>query len=130
MTGGNAEEATPVTLLKPDLYTDTPTLRGGRCVCGTVFFPMQSYGCEACGSTELSPHELKGAGTLVASATVHLHNGKNREAPFTVVAVRLDEGPMVRTLLDGAPDGDLPPGTRMAASLVGEPADLRFSPAR
>jgi len=119
-----------MTLLKPDLYTDAPALKGGRCVCGAVFFPMQSYGCETCGRTEVSPFELKGQGALVASATVHLHNGKNREAPFTIVAVKLADGPMVRALLDGPPNDDLKPGTAMNAVLAGEPADLRFTPAR
>lgn len=37
-------------LLKPDLYglgaAGTPTLLGGRCECGYVFFPMQTFGCE------------------------------------------------------------------------------------
>lgn len=118
-------------LLKPDLYTETPTLKGGRCVCGNIFFPMQNYGCEACGrfGDALQPAELKGLGTLVASATVHLHNGKGREAPFTVVTVRLADGPTVRTLLDGAPNSELPPGTPMKATLAGDPADLRFAPA-
>ncbi|MCC6917836.1 MAG: OB-fold domain-containing protein [Alphaproteobacteria bacterium] len=119
-----------MTLLKPDLYTDAPALKGGRCAKGHVFFPMQTYGCETCGSTELRPQELKAEGALVASATVHLHNGKGREAPFTIVAVKLAEGPMVRTLLDGPPNDDLAPGTPMKAVLSGEPADLRFAPAR
>jgi uncharacterized OB-fold protein len=120
-----------MSLLKPDLYSDVPALKGGRCACGHVFFPMQSYGCEVCGrfGDDLAPQYLGGTGTLVASATVHLHNGKGREAPFTVVAIKLDDGPMVRTLLDGGPADDLPPGTRMKATLAGEPADLRFAPA-
>ena len=119
-----------MTLLKPDLYTDTAALKGGRCANGHIFFPMQSYGCETCGSTDLQPHELKAEGVLVASATVHLHNGKGREAPFTIVALKLTDGPMVRTLLDGAPNDTLAPGTPMKAVLSGEPADLHFAPVR
>jgi uncharacterized OB-fold protein len=119
-------------LLKPDLYTEDAALKGGCCTCGHVFFPMQGYGCEACGrfGGALKPRELRGSGVLVASATVRLHNGKGREAPFTIVAVKLDDGPMVRTLLDGAPDDGLPPGTPVKATLAGEPADLRFAPVR
>jgi uncharacterized OB-fold protein len=134
----------PVTeLLKPGLYraegTDdapaAPALLGGACAaCGYVFFPMQRYGCEKCGGQDLRPRVLSGAGTLLASARVHLHAGKGREAPFTVGSIQLDDGPIVRTLL--AEDGLAPaPGARMATTLVpthdaqGEPRlDLRFAP--
>lgn len=128
--------------LKPDLYTvpaDTvlPQLRGGRCTCGYVFFPMQTYGCERCGRTgeALTPALLDGAGALVASARVLLHAGKSRVAPFVVVSVKLDAGPVVRTLLAEDREAPLPIGTRLVARLVevgsGEAgevmADLRFA---
>jgi hypothetical protein len=113
-------------LLKPGLYRaegsaarpDRPALLGGVCAdCGYVFFPLQRYGCERCGSVDLQPRVLSGAGTLLAAARVHLHAGKNREAPFTVGSVALDEGPIVRTLVE---DGDPPPqpGDRMATALA------------
>jgi uncharacterized protein len=129
-------------LLKPALYRAegtaavpaAPALLGGVCrACGHVFFPLQAYGCEKCGSTELAPRALSGAGRLLASARVHLHAGKGREAPFTVVSVALDDGPVVRTLLA---EGGPPPraGARVAAVLApapgpeGEPRlDLRFA---
>ncbi|HTP77464.1 MAG TPA: OB-fold domain-containing protein [Rhizomicrobium sp.] len=126
-------------LLKPALYraegSDAdpahPALLGGVCTCGYVFFPMQTYGCERCGGTALKSRALSGRGTLLASARVHLHAGKNRQAPFTVVSVALDDGPIVRTLLDG--DADVRPGDPMATTLVpvrdpeGEARlDLRF----
>jgi uncharacterized protein len=131
-----------VTLLKPTLYrpegtADAPThpaLLGGICENGHVCFPLQHYGCERCGSVDLRPRLLAGVGCLLASARVHLHAGKGREAPFTVGAVQLDDGPIVRTLIlaDAAP---LPAGTRMATTLVpaadaeGRPClDLRFEP--
>jgi hypothetical protein len=128
-------------LLKPGLYRaegsaarpDRPALLGGACAdCGYVFFPFQQYGCERCGSVDLQPRVLTGAGTLLAAARVHLHAGKNREAPFIVGSVALDEGPIVRTLVE---DGDPPPhsGDRMATALAsaadadGAPRlDLRF----
>src|SRR6185437_395144 len=94
-------------LLKPALYraegTDAvpahPALLGGACACGYLFFPLQRYGCEKCGGLEIEPRALSGAGSLLASARVHLHAGKGREAPFTVGSVRLDDGPIVRTLI-------------------------------
>ena len=129
-------------LLKPALYRAegspgtpaVPALIGGVCeACGHVFFPMQTYGCERCGAVSLSPRLLAGTGRLVASARVHLHAGKGREAPFTVGTIALDDGPVVRTLL--ADDGGLAPGARMTTTLVpvrdaegAERLDLRFRP--
>lgn len=94
-------------LLKPDLYRadgtasdpNHPALIGGACACGHVFFPLQHHGCEKCGRTDVSPKALSGTGHLIASARVHLHQGKGREAPFTIASVQLDDGPVVRTLL-------------------------------
>lgn len=127
-------------LLKPALYRaegstavpDRPALLGGECACGYVFFPLQRYGCELCGGLDLRPRVLSGAGRLLSSARVHLHMGKGREAPFTVGAIALDDGPIVRTLIE---DGvTLLPGDRMATGLVavtdpdGAPRlDLRFT---
>jgi uncharacterized OB-fold protein len=128
-------------LLKPALYQaqgsaaepDHPALLGGACACGYVFFPLQSYGCEQCGGQDLRPMILSGAGRLLASARVHLHAGKGREAPFTVGEIRLDDGPIVRTLIEADPDG-LQPGARMVtvlepvADAEGAPRlDLRFA---
>ena len=129
-------------LLKPTLYRREgsatapghPALLGGVCTCGHVFFPLQRYGCERCGSLDLQPKVLSGAGSLLASARVHLHPGKGREAPFTVGAIALDDGPIVRTLIE---DGGAPPrpGDRMVTMLApaadpeGAPRlDLRFAP--
>jgi hypothetical protein len=125
-------------LLKPALYQEgdakPPVLLGGVCACGYVFFPLQAYGCEKCGGQDLRPKTLAGAGRLLASARVHLHFGKGRQAPFTVGAIRLDDGPIVRTLLEG---DEAKPGARMVTALApvvddeGAPRlDLRFVPER
>ena len=132
-------------LLKPHVYLDEsnngrrsePTLKGGCCRCGFVFFPMQTYGCERCGShgNALAPRSLSTHGTLLASAVVHLHADKSRTTPFTIVKVTLDDGPVVRTLL-ASDCGDVAPGRRMKAKLEplrsddGETVfDLRFTTA-
>ncbi|MBY4947703.1 OB-fold domain-containing protein [Cupriavidus respiraculi] len=132
-------------LLKPALYDDGGTgaagavrLKGGRCLsCGHVFFPLQRYGCEQCGAhgDALAPALLDGHGTLLARATVHMHARPERVAPFVIGTVRLDDGPLVRTLLDTAPDTPPPVGARVRATLVevagADPAslarDLRFA---
>jgi uncharacterized OB-fold protein len=132
-----------VGLLKPALYrsegtADAPTrpaLLGGVCDHGHVCFPLQHYGCERCGSVDLRPRPLSGVGRLLASARVHLHAGQGREAPFTVGAIELDDGPIVRTMILAGDGGPLAAGTRMASVLVrasdpeGRPClDLRFEP--
>src|SRR6218665_151783 len=119
-------------LLKPALYQaegtattpDAPALRGGRChACGQVFFPMQRYGCESCGAAELDGTLLSGRGTLLARATVHLHARPDRPTPFVIGTVKLDDGPLVRTLLDAAPDALPPVGAVGHAVLRPAPAD-------
>jgi len=114
-------------LLKHRLYSSrasapmqsSPVLHGGRCRCGHVFFPMQTYGCERCGShgDALTSCLLSTSGTLLAEAAVHLHADKQRPAPFTIVKIVLDDGPVVRSLL--AEDSiTVSPGQRMTAKLV------------
>lgn len=131
---------------KPHLYSSPsvdgssiPQLKGGRCVCGYVFFPWQAYGCEKCGATgeALQQVMLEGKGELVASARVLMHAKEDRKPPFVVASVRLDAGPVVRALLAEDTKEARPVGQRMQACLVqvaqsdtGEPlGELRFSPA-
>jgi uncharacterized protein len=111
-------------LLNPKLYAadesraDMAVLRGGRCKCGHVFFPMQHYGCERCGrsGSDLQPVDLTGQGVLAASVTVHLHARPERLAPFTMLTGPVD---------------NLAPGCRMIATLTSVGStdgalDLRF----
>ena len=129
-------------LLKPQLYAETGahvTLKGGRCsACGYVFFPMQTRGCEKCGAKggELTAADLGGSGTLAAAATVHVHAGKSRTAPFVLGTIDLDTGPRLRTLLADMPDAETRVGARVRAVLVEAAGpdgvavrDLRFRPA-
>lgn len=141
-------------LLKPILYAaegtdalpDHPALNGGRCDCGYVFFPMQTYGCEVCGRTgeALKPTKLIGRGRLIASSTVHIHAGrgpatnpdvKPHAAPFTIGSIALEDGPTVRTVLVNVDEKTLKPGQSMVTTLVPVGAgaksilDLRFTPA-
>jgi len=99
---------------------------------------MQTYGCEQCGRTgeALQPADIAGSGTLLASAVVHTHPGE-REAPFIVGTIQLNDGPVVRTLIDYSVEAaPLKPGQAVEAVLspVGESAegepllDLRFVP--
>ena len=112
-------------LLKPTLYSQDgstadpmhPAVLGGECACGYVFFPMQNFGCERCGRTDMKSRALTGRGKLIASARVHLHAGKHRTAPFTVGSIRLEDGPIVRTLLI-EDDRPFHPGDAVVTSLI------------
>ena len=79
----------------------TPVLNGTRCdACGTAYFPPMQTGCEVCGSeTGLNATRLAAAGTVHSVATVHMHMGKDIEAPFTMAEVQLDDGPLIRVTM-------------------------------
>lgn len=101
---------------------DRPALVGGRCACGHIFFPMQTYGCEKCGrhGDHLETMSLSGRGRLHAFSQVHLHARAEPNVPFTVVAVTLDDGPTVRALLDPPVDKELRRGDIMVAKIVSD----------
>jgi uncharacterized protein len=112
--------------------TDQPALNGMRCcACGYVFFPPQNYGCESCGAAaeHLEPRSLKGEGLLSSFATVHLHQGKDIEAPFTVGVIVLDDGPAVRAILTKESNAGLKIGDRMRAVLIAAADDESGAPA-
>jgi uncharacterized OB-fold protein len=116
-----------------DLYSAAaePTLNGAHCrSCGYVFFPPQWYGCEVCGAgvEELESKSLAGQGKLSSFATVHLHQGKGIEAPFTVGVIVLDDGPAIRALLTDKTDAGLKIGDRMRAVLVAAADDESNAP--
>lgn len=110
-----------------------PALLGGRCRhCGGLFFPMQQHGCEFCGATDLEEQALGGRGTLISLARVNLHASADRPTPFTVGAILLDEGVVVRALLDAQVAEALRPGDSVVTQLIEDtragrgPHDLRF----
>ena len=112
-----------------------PVLQGGRCNgCGYIFFPMQVYGCEQCGSLDLVEATLGGSGRLASSALVHVHPDPELKAPFMIGSIELDSGVTVRAIVDVEADACLEIGDRMEAITVAKPrravgdVDLRFVP--
>ncbi|HEX4740232.1 MAG TPA: hypothetical protein VH353_02780 [Caulobacteraceae bacterium] len=113
-----------------------PALLGGRCeACDYVFFPMQTYGYEKCGSQSLEAKALSGRGRLIASAEVFISANKSFPAPYTIGSIVTDDGAVVRAILDVPPGAQLTPGAVMITGLVPETRpdrgahDLRFLPA-
>ena len=88
-------------------------LVAGSCEnCGYVFYPLQTYGCERCGHDDQIRESLLHAdGVVEAATTVHLHPDPARPAPFIVVRVKLDAGPVVRAVFGG--DAEPPVGSRV-----------------
>jgi len=116
--------------VRPALYTigkeGPPSLNGGRCRnCGYVFFPPQQFGCESCGAPaeQLETVTLAGRGKLHSFATVHLHQSKSIEAPFTVGVILLDDGPAIRSILTSRAGEGLQAGDRMSATTVRQGVD-------
>ena len=100
-------------LSHPELHA---TSCGG---CGSVFFPPITLGCEKCGALpdQLKNTSIAAKGLLHSIATVHMHAGKDIEAPFTIAEVQLDNGPLIRAMLSGpATAADI--GSRVCAQWV------------
>ncbi len=107
------------TAVHPRLYdpnAETPALLGTRCgACGGVFFPPLGIGCEICGSPDLTAEALAASGSLHSVATVHLHQGRGIEAPFSIGEIQLDAGPLIRATLS-EPHDVSEIGSRMSAT--------------
>ncbi|MCF8608929.1 OB-fold domain-containing protein [Gordonia sp. HY285] len=125
---------------EPQLYSvdddGTPTLTGTRDSTGYISFPQQTAGSLLNGDhgAHLSAVPLSGRGEIHATATVRFHPNPDIDVPFTVASIVLEEGPMVRGILDVADSGqvdDLVVATTAVVRLGGEDLnELRFRVAK
>src|SRR6185295_15064475 len=94
----------------------THVLDASRCPrCGLLAVPPEPIGCERCGTpaVELAATTVSSAGAVIGHAVVHEHARPEPPTPFVVVEVRLDDGPVVRSLLRGAGSGGVGLGDRV-----------------
>lgn len=93
--------------------------------CGLLAVPPEPIACERCGEPVASLHTttIGAAGTVVGHAVVHQHGRPDPPTPFVVVEVRLDDGPIVKSLLRGAVPGTTSIGDRVD----GDYGDGRFA---
>jgi len=88
--------------------------------------PHQRHGYERCDgrtATTFGWRTLAGRATVLAATVVKLHADPRRTAPFTVLRLRLDDGPVVRAVAaDGA---EVVVGGRVEAVLVPVPGCRR-----
>lgn len=71
-------------------------LLGLKCQqCGAITTPPKMV-CRACASPDVNIVELAGKGEIVTFTTVNVApEGREAEAPYTIVVVKLDEGPWI-----------------------------------
>lgn len=122
---------------EPALYdvdeTGRPTLWGVQDDTGSVSFPFQQWGSERTGAygAHLQRVALSGRGRVQAVVTVQHHRRTDIATPFTVAAIVLDEGPLVRGILVqpySATAGDRVEATTIVFSRDEEQvAELRFA---
>jgi uncharacterized OB-fold protein len=91
-------------------------LDASRCPhCGLLAVPPEPIGCERCGTpaAELASTTVSSAGAVIGHAVVHEHARPEPPTPFVVVEARLDDGPVVRSLLRDAVAGEVRLGDRV-----------------
>jgi uncharacterized OB-fold protein len=94
-------------------------LTASRCPqCGLLAVPPEPFGCERCGTpaAQLVAASVSSDGVVVGHAVVHQHASSEPATPFVIVEVRLDAGPVLRSLLRGAGPGDVALGDRVAGA--------------
>lgn len=96
-------------------------LEASRCPqCGLLAVPPEPIGCERCGTPggELQRTSTASSGVVIGHAVVHQHARPEPATPFVVVEVRLDAGPVVRSLLRDAGPGDVDLGDRVEGATL------------
>ena len=102
-------------------------LMGSRCTAGgEIYLPPRAY-CPHCRSRAMEWHEFSGNGTLRAFSIVYVGTtqmataGFNRQNPYCVGIVQLEEGPSISALIlgvDTARPETIPIGAQVKAEFV------------
>lgn len=85
--------------------------------CGAFRYPPGPV-CHDCLSPESDWTEVGGGGEILSHATFHKGYLPGYQTPYTVVAVRLDEGPIVVSNIEGPDPADDWIGRRVSLVLV------------
>ena len=104
----------------PDFPTKRPSLLGGRCSCGYLFFPPHRFGCEACGagSEAIVTLEIESRGVLKSFAASHRQTGSEVPSPLIFGLVLLDIGLAIMTTIHAEDENKLAIGQRVHGLLV------------
>ena len=86
--------------------------------CGSINIPPKMV-CAKCESTDMDITQLSGKGKIKTFTTINVAaEGRESEAPYTVVMVELDEGPWLMGNL-----GDVDPA-KASMDLIGKPVKM------
>jgi uncharacterized OB-fold protein len=93
--------------------------------CGRLRYPPARH-CAGCLSEESEWVALSGKGEVWSHCTFHraYFKGFEQEVPYTVVLVKLDEGPMLYSNLVGVPREAVRPGMRVCAAFEDVTGDV------
>ena len=78
-------------------------LVGTKCLgCGQLHFPPRMV-CSQCGHESTEPFRFSGGGKIVSYTVIHTApEGFEKQSPYTVALVQLDEGPVISTHIVGS----------------------------
>jgi len=95
-------------------------LLGLKCLsCGAITVPPKMV-CRKCTSSDMEIVELQGTGEIKTFTTVNVASeGREDEVPYTIVLVKLDEGPWIMGNLSGIDP------TEVTMELVGKKVKMR-----
>lgn len=96
-------------------------LRGQHCRhCSRVAFPPNPYGCENCGAPggALEDRPLAGRGRVLAFVDVNRAVRPNVSVPYRVGSIGLEDGPIIRALMNMDPGSALEVDDKVEAELV------------
>jgi uncharacterized OB-fold protein len=94
-------------------------LLGLKCrACGAITVPPKMV-CRQCNSNDLEVIELQGNGKIRTYTTVYVPaEGREEEAPYTIVMVELTEGPWIMGNLEGTGPEEL------SIEIIGKPVKM------
>jgi uncharacterized OB-fold protein len=113
-----AKEKTLFTV--PDSPDERPSLLGGLCSCGYLFFPPHRFGCESCGAAPSSIHstEIDARGVLKSFAAFHRKTHSYSSSSLIFGLVLLNSGLTIITKIQAEDETKLAIGQKVQGLLV------------
>jgi len=104
----------------PESRTERPSLLGGRCSCGYLFFPPHRFGCEVCGAgpEAINIIEMAATGLLKTFAASHQQIRSDGHSPLIFGLVFLDNGLTILGAIDTDDEKKLHIGQRVHGVLA------------
>ncbi len=80
-------------------------LVGNKCkACGSAHFPPRAV-CKGCGGEAMDQFKFSGSGNILSYTTIHTApDGFEKQAPYVIALIKLDEGPVISSQVVGNPE--------------------------